>query len=131
MDPRQVIALRARAGYIKGTTPFFEQLFVGGADSLRGYPDQRYWGNRMLSASAEYRYPIQKSFNLTGFVDYGGAWGGSYPALNDFVQSSKMDLHLGYGVGVGFRTPLGPIRIDFGFNTQGGSRTHFSIGTSF
>jgi len=38
---------------------------------------------------------------------------------------------LGYGAGLSFRTPLGPIRIDIGFNEEGRSRTHFIIGTSF
>ena len=129
-DPRQVLAVRLRLGAIKGTVPFFEQLFAGGSDSLRGYSDQRFWGKKSMLASVEYRMPIQKSFNLIGFVDYGGAWDG-YGTLNNFSQSRTLKLHLGYGAGVAFRTPLGPIRLDFGFNEKGGSRTHFSIGTSF
>ncbi len=128
--PRPVLAFRSRLGYISGTTPFFEQLFVGGSDSLRGYPNQRFWGDRSWLSSLEYRYPIQKAFNVVGFVDYGGAWGG-YGNLNNYSQSDDMDLRLGYGVGVAFRTPLGPIRIDFGFSQDGESRTHFSFGTSF
>ncbi len=128
--PRPVIAVRARYGIIKGTVPFFEQLFVGGSDSLRGYPDQRFWGKQSFLASAEYRFPIQKSFNLIAFVDYGGAWGG-YGSLNTFTQSNKPNFKLGFGPGVSFKTPLGPIRIDFGFNQEGGNRTHFSIGGSF
>jgi outer membrane protein insertion porin family len=129
-DPRPVLAFRAKFGMISGTVPFFEQLFVGGADSLRGYQNQRFWGNRMILSTLEYRYPIQKSFNLVGFVDYGGAWGG-YGNLRDFTQSDSMNLKLGYGVGLAFRTPLGPIRIDFGFNQDGERRTHFTLGTSF
>ncbi|MCG9894815.1 MAG: BamA/TamA family outer membrane protein, partial [Fimbriimonadaceae bacterium] len=128
--PRPVVAVRARYGRIEGNVPFFEQLFVGGVNSLRGYDNQRFWGSQSLLATAEYRYPIQRSFNLVGFVDYGGAWGG-YGTLRDYAQSATPDLKLGYGFGAGFRTPLGPIRIDFGFNQDGGSRTHFSFGTSF
>lgn len=130
--PRPVLAFRARYGFISGTVPFFEQLFVGGSDSLRGYPDQRFWGKNSLLTSLEYRLPIQqvKALNLIAFVDYGGAWGG-YGTIQDFSQSRNPRLQLGYGLGVSFRTPLGPIRIDFGFNQQGGSRTHFSIGGSF
>jgi len=128
--PRRVLAFRARAGSIQGTVPFFEQYFIGGSDTLRGYDEDRFWGKNMLLTTLEYRYPIQHSFNVIGFMDYGGAWGG-YGAINNFSQSDGLDLHLGYGVGVSLRTPLGPIRLDLGFNENGKSRTHFLIGTSF
>ncbi len=129
--PRPVIAFRARYGYITGKVPFFEQLFVGGADSLRGYTNQRFWGNQSFLATVEYRHPIQKNFSLAAFTDYGGAWGG-YGELNGFEQSQSPNLHLGYGLGIIFRVQqLGSIRIDFAFNQEGGSRTHFSFGQSF
>lgn len=129
-DPRNVLAIRGRVSAISGVTPFFEQLFIGGSDSVRGYSDQRFWGKRSVLGSIELRHPLQKSFNLIGFFDVGGAWGG-YGTLNKFSQSSDFKLHYGYGAGVGFRTPFGPIRIDFGINEKGGNRTHFSIGGNF
>lgn len=128
--PRPVVAFRARYAQLTGTVPFFEQLFVGGSNSLRGYDAQRFWGNQSFLSSLEYRYPLQKSFNLIAFVDYGGAWGG-YGRLRDFTQSSTPKMQLGYGLGAAFRTPLGPIRIDFAFNQNGGNKTHFFFGTSF
>ena len=128
--PRSVLAFRIKYGVISGDAPFFEQLFVGGSDSLRGYTNQRFWGKQSLLTTLEYRYPIQRSFSIVAFTDYGGAWGG-YGGIDTFSQSSKMDLRLGYGLGVSFRTPIGPIRIDFAFNQEGGSRTHFTFGTSF
>lgn len=127
---RRVFAFRARAGTVTGRVPFNEQFFVGGSDTLRGYQDDRFWGTSFVSASAEYRHPLQKSFNAILFVDYGGAWGG-YGGVKDFTQSDSLKLHLGYGVGFSFKTPLGPLRLDFGFNQRGGSRAHFQIGTSF
>lgn len=127
---RPVIAFRSRLGHVFGRVPFFEQLFVGGADSLRGYPNQRFWGSSSLLFSGEYRHPIQRAFSLIAFVDYGGAWGG-YGKFRDYDQSDDPRLRLGYGLGLAFRTPMGPIRIDFGFNQEGESRTHFSFGTSF
>lgn len=129
-DPRRILAFRARYTNIVGAVPFFEQSFIGGADSLRGYTDQRFWGKQSFLTSLEYRLPIQKAFNVIGFVDYGGAWGG-YGTLNKFIQSDRVKLQLGYGVGIGVRTPMGLIRIDFGFNSKGGNRTHFSIGGGF
>ncbi|MCB8933700.1 MAG: BamA/TamA family outer membrane protein [Fimbriimonadaceae bacterium] len=128
--PRKVLAVRARYGVISGRVPFFEQFFAGGSDTIRGYAEDRFWGRQTLLTTVEYRYPIQKAFNAILFVDYGGAWGG-YGGVNKFSQSSSPDLHIGYGLGFSFRTPLGPIRLDFGFNDEGGSRTHFLIGTSF
>ena len=89
-------------------------------------------GKKTIVCTPEVRdtLPVSDAFTVIGFVDYGGAWGG-YPGISDFSQSDSMKLHLGYGAGVGFRTPLGSIRIDFGFRPDGGSRTHFSIGGSF
>jgi outer membrane protein insertion porin family len=126
--PRRVLALRARAGRVFGTVPFFEQYFAGGSDTLRGYEEMRFWGNTMVLTSLEYRYPIQRAFNAIAFVDYGGAWNG-YGEVNGLAQSGR--LRIGYGLGLSFRTPLGPIRLDLGFNDEGKSRTHFLIGTSF
>ena len=128
--PRRVLAFRARYGVISGTVPFFEQYFAGGSDTIRGYPEDRFWGKQQFLTTLEYRHPIQKSFNLIGFVDYGGAWGG-YGTVNNYAQSNGPRLQLGYGAGISLRTPLGPIRLDVGFDEQGKSRTHFLIGTSF
>jgi outer membrane protein insertion porin family len=128
--PRKVIATRIKLGTITGTVPFFEQYFVGGAETLRGYDEDRFWGKNALMATVEYRHPIQKAFNAIIFVDYGDAWGG-YSGFSGFDQTSKPDFHLGYGLGVSFRTPLGPIRLDLGFDDKGKSKTHFLIGTSF
>lgn len=127
---RRVLALRMRAGTISGTVPYFEQFFAGGADSLRGYAEDRFWGRNELLTTAELRFPIQKQFSVIGFMDWGDAWGG-YGSVNDFSQTPKMQMHLGYGAGLSFKTPLGPIRVDVGFDDRGKSRTHFLIGTSF
>lgn len=129
-EARTVIATRLYAGTIFGQVPFFEQFFIGGVNGVRGYPEDRFWGRSALLAQVELRYPIQKAFNLVGFVDYGGAWDG-YDGIRTFGQSRDFDLHLGYGVGISFRTALGPIRLDLGFDEHGNSRTHFTIGSSF
>lgn len=128
--PVQVIATRLRLGLITGDVPYSEQYFVGGSNTLRGYDEDRFWGKKQLVATLEYRRPIQKAFNAILFADYGGAWGG-YSGIGDFTQSGSAKFHLGFGIGFSFRTPLGPIRLDFGFNDKGKSRTHFLIGTSF
>jgi outer membrane protein insertion porin family len=130
-DPRKVLAFRLRGGAILGDVPFFEQYFAGGSESVRGYQEDRFWGRQMITSTMEYRFPIQKSFSLVGFVDYGGAWGG-YGSVNNFSQSDTLKLHLGFGPGVSFKAgPLGNIQLYLGFNQDGKSRTHFLIGNSF
>jgi outer membrane protein insertion porin family len=128
--PRRVLAFRVFYGSISGKTPFFEQYFAGGSETIRGYDEDRFWGNQTLVSNLELRIPVQKAFSIVGFVDYGGAWGG-YGSVNQFTQSNKFNLHVGYGIGFSFRTPLGPLRLDLGFDERGRSRTHFLIGTSF
>jgi len=130
-DPRRVIAFRARYGITDGTVPFFEQYFAGGADTIRGYPDDRFWGKQMLLTTLEYRHPLQKSLSLIGFVDYGDAWGG-FSSINTFTQSSSFDGYVGYGAGVAVQVPyVGRIRLDLGIDNHGNSRAHFLIGPSF
>ncbi len=44
---------------------------------------------------------------------------------------NKPGSGLGYGLGLRIQSPLGPIRIDYGFNDRGQSRFHFGIGERF
>jgi outer membrane protein insertion porin family len=130
-EPKRVVAFRARYGVTDGTVPFFEQYFAGGSDTLRGYPDDRFWGRYTLLTNLEVRIPLQKTFSIIGFVDYGGAWGG-YGNIEGYDQTDFFRLHLGYGPGISFKAgPLGNIQLFLGFNENGGTQTHFLIGNSF
>ena len=128
--PRKVIAFRVKYGWIDGQVPYWEQFFAGGPDTLRGYYPDRFWGTQTLLTTLEYRYPIQKAFNLIPFIDYGGAWGG-YGPVNNYFQDPSFRLHIGYGAGLSFRTQFGLIRVDLGFNEDGTSVPDFLIGNSF
>ena len=129
---REVYAFRLRGGTVQGVIPFFEQYFAGGNDSVRGFQEDRFWGKNLLMASFEWRKPVQDQFSLVTFLDLGSAWGGyGSGAGSDFTQSNSFSLKMGYGLGLRLRTPMGPIRLDFAFNNEGGSRPHFMIGTSF
>ncbi len=129
-DKRYVFAMRLYAGRAFGKLPFFEQFFLGGAESLRGYPEDRFWGENVALVSVEYRAPVAQ--NLVGvlFVDVGDAWGGRYGTIKDFTQHSGFKPQVGAGIGIRVRTPIGPLRLDYGFGSEGG-RTHFSIGNIF
>jgi outer membrane protein insertion porin family len=125
------LALRLLLGASVGTLPFFEQYFVGGAETLRGYREDRFWGKYMLLGSAEIRQPLARGLKGVLFTDVGNAWGGPYRNVNiSGFQQGGFNLHVGVGLGIRVRTPLGPIRLDYGIGSEGG-RTHFSIGNVF
>ena len=45
-------------------------------------------------------------------------------------QTDNFKLHVGYGIGGRFNTPLGAMRLDWGFGSEG-NKLHFSMGQSF
>lgn len=130
-EKRVTLAFRLRAGISSGKLPFFEQFFVGGAESLRGYQEDRFWGDNMLMASVELRKPIAQSISGVLFADYGDAWAGN-PAffITQLPQSQTFQGNLGVGVGIRVNTPIGHLRLDYGVGSEGG-RTHFSMGQAF
>lgn len=133
-ENKRVIATRLLLGKAGGAIGFSEQYFLGGVDNLRGYADDRFWGNNLFLASVEYRMPIEKNGALTLvlFADVGDAWGGTdvnRENIPDFGQHVKFSPHLGFGPGVRIKTPVGPVRLDFGFGET--RRIHFAIGQSF
>lgn len=130
-DERRSLAFRFQAGSSMGTLPFTEQFFVGGDDTLRGYPDSRFWGSNMTTGTVELRQPIARGFKGVLFADAGDAWGGTYQdvSLQGYGQSS-FHIHASTGVGVRVGTPLGLIRLDYGYGDEGG-RVHFGVGYHF
>ncbi|HEY3418883.1 MAG TPA: BamA/TamA family outer membrane protein [Armatimonadota bacterium] len=123
-----VFASRAKMGTIGGDAPFLDQFLIGGADTLRGYEEDRFPGKNMVLINNELRIPINETLQTVLFVDAGDAWGGQFAA--DFGDTS-FKLHVGYGVGIRVRTPIGPLRLDYGLNGEGGSQFHFGIGSTF
>lgn len=117
-----VIALRVAGGYATGDISETNQFSVGGSDTLRGYDDDQFKGTKMLTSSAEYRFPIVKKVQGVVFADAGNAWNGEGYKLNDLKTS--------VGVGIRVSTPLGPIRIDEAKGEEG-YKTHFSFGGQF
>ena len=118
----KVIAVRLMTGYATGRMPATGKFAVGGADSLRGYDDEEFKGDKMLAATAEYRFPIVKKIQGVVFGDVGKAWDGEGYKLND--------LKVGYGVGLRIISPLGPIKFDYARGSDGG-KAHFSFGGQF
>jgi outer membrane protein insertion porin family/translocation and assembly module TamA len=73
-------------------------------------------GGAMLEGSLELRFPIQgENWNAAAFVDFGQVWRSEREVRLD-------DLVFTPGLGVRYHSPIGPIRIDVGYNGMGGER---------
>ncbi len=129
-------ATRLLVGTAMGAVPIFENFFVGGAETLRGYTIDRFVGRHMLVLNMELRRRFRRELQGVLFLDIGDAFGG--PNSLDLKAAQQGDprrrdtlrLKVGYGFGVRFVTPFGLLRFDFGFGEEG-NRTHFSIGSAF
>ncbi len=133
-DGKDVIAVRLAGGTTFGDLPLFEAYSVGGANTLRGYEEDRYRGEHMLMGSVEYRHPVNDTLAVVGFVDVGSAFGGRFPTVVPGfevpAENSDFEAHAGVGVGMRVETPLGPLRLDFGWG-EDGNQAHFSFGHAF
>ncbi len=120
---RDVVAGRLMFGKIFGFPPVFEQYFMGGAESVRGYDIDQLYGENQLIANMELRHRIQKNFTAVLFLDFGSAWSGP----NSNTQQFKSLVGKGFGMRI--RTPFGPLRLDYGIGDR--TRFHFSVGQAF
>ena len=100
-----------------------EYFILGGSRSIRGYneADSLFSGRRHLLMNLELRYSFLTNFQSVLFVDYGNAFN---------QRIILADFNLGYGIGLRYHTPIGPIRIDF---SQGDPDfyIHFGLGHVF
>jgi outer membrane protein assembly complex protein YaeT len=139
-----IAAGRARVGTADGfgqseDVPVFRRFFAGGINSTRGYDrhligpltpgGSPIGGRSLLEASAEVRVPLPASFEGVAFVDAGEV------RLRP-LSYSLGDLQWGAGVGLRYKTIVGPLRLDVGFPFdpppgEPSWRLHFSIGQAF
>ncbi|MCB1985802.1 MAG: BamA/TamA family outer membrane protein [Burkholderiales bacterium] len=132
---RDVFYLRGEAGYTLASSRFGipqEYLFrAGGIQSVRGYDfmsigvregNAIVGGRVMATGTAEYTHWFMQNWGAAAFVDVGSA--------ADTVNS--MDLFLGYGAGVRWRSPAGPLALDLARGHKTGTiRVHFSMVVNF
>jgi hypothetical protein len=67
-------------------------------------------GNLVAEASAEFRFPVYGDFLAALFVD------GGYLAQNTDKTLPKSQAAVTPGIGVRYLSPVGPIRVDVGWN---------------
>lgn len=146
----QVISFRGKTGtvipYDNNTVPFFDQFFLGGPYSLRGFeyrdvgpkqtdPTQPGYGDpvggqTMAYASVEYTFKILEPLRFALFYDWGYVNSGD---LNWDPSSYNDD----YGFGIRLLLMGAPLNIDLGFPRRSdpyndkGMQFNFSFGTVF
>jgi outer membrane protein insertion porin family/translocation and assembly module TamA len=88
-----------------------QQCAIALADTAANDFDERpKGGNGMIEGSIEFRYYLTRRWQLVGFLD----WGDVYDDVTTLETPSFTP-----GAGVRFSSPIGPIRLDLGYNTQG------------
>lgn len=116
-----VLELRLRGGvtgWHNSGVPFYERFYAGGGGTIRGYKYRKVGpcpsgepigGNSMLIGNAELTFPlVKKIIKGAFFYDLGNVWAKS----NDIDFS---DLKAGAGLGVRIKTPIAPIKLDYGY----------------
>jgi outer membrane protein insertion porin family len=128
----------ARAWDSSQILPLIERFFLGGRNSVRGYAQDTLGprgflgnptgGNAFVETNLELRTNLGKGIGLVTFLDSGNVW----------QKTGDIDWSLKHAAGVGLRynTPVGPLRIDYGYKLkkeEGLSRGEFifSIGQAF
>lgn len=123
------LASRLKAGAIlepwqSGPIPINDRFYAGGATTVRGYGEQLLGpaaatddkgritqaagGKLLFLANIESRMPVWWIFLVEYFVDAGYVWA----EVSDFAPK---DIRVTTGLGLVAITPLGPVRLDYGY----------------
>ena len=129
----ETLALNIQAGTILGDVPPYEAFILGGSNSVRGFGDGEVGSGRSyFQATAEYRFPIFKIVGGAVFFDYGTLLGSDDAVPGQpSVERGLPGSGYGYGLGLRVQSPLGPIRVDYAINDDGGNEIQFGIGEKF
>ncbi len=138
------VHLRGRIGYASGlfgkNLPLYERYYVGGIYTVRGLNfgdagpkdinNEPLGGEKELILNAEYIFPIISEYKLKGvvFFDAGRAY--------EKGETFGSDLRYTTGAGIRWISPIGPIRIEWGFNLdkragEPSNKVEFTFGTFF
>jgi len=138
--------LNLSAGYVQrnagGRLPVYEKFYLGGISTIRGFKSgqispkdpltgERVGGDKMWYSNLEYIFPLIKDAGLKGdiFFDAGNVYAVDKDWDFGFIKAST-------GLGVRWLSPMGPLRLEWGFNLKPArdedkSNWDFSIGGSF
>jgi outer membrane protein assembly complex protein YaeT len=158
LQRRVILALGGRLGLAHGfpqlkdgdiveELPASERFFAGGDTTVRGFTLDRLGnaetitptgfpkgGNSVVIVNAELRINMTRSLEGVTFVDGGNV----FPRASDLDLT---DMRGSYGFGVRYKSPIGPLRVDYGIKMhrlalipgrlERGSVLHISLGQAF
>jgi len=118
--------------------PIDLRLFNGGARSVRSFPERELGptidgypvgGEAMWNVNVELIRNLTDSLRAVAFVDAGSL-------ISPFDQITSSDVELAAGLGVRFDLPIGPVRLEYGFNltrdrNEPTGTFHFAIGNAY
>jgi outer membrane protein insertion porin family len=126
--------------------PVQERFFLGGANTLRGFRNFTVspkdplggegltGGNKAWFVNSELIFPLYEAMRLRGVVFFD--IGNNLDERDDLVDLFTREARRGAGIGIRFNSPIGAIRLEWGFNLnrREGERfqvLHFTAGASF
>ena len=128
------LTVAAKGGNVIGDLPPYEAFSIGGASSVRGYPEGGVGtGRKFIVGSAEVAVPLAPdSINGCVFFDIGSDLKSGVAVLGDPGGTrGKPGQGYGYGAGVVALTPIGPVRLEYAFSDKGVGRMHCGLSRSF
>lgn len=141
-----VFHVRGAVGYVEETDseslPVWERFYLGGINTMRGFESgqispidpvtgDKYGGDKMGFVNLEYIFPLVVDAGLFGLVFYDTGF--VYDEDEDWTLN---DLRNSVGFGFRWLSPMGPLRLEWGYNIdpqndEDQSLWDFSIGGSF
>jgi outer membrane protein insertion porin family len=138
---RSLLAFGFRGGLIYPLThvPIDERFFLGGSTTVRSFaerelgPKDRFGnpigGEAFTLFNVEYDFPITGALYGAAFVDAGNL-------VAEFNQAGVQDMRFAVGLGLRYKLPIGPVRLDYGVNPdpkegEAFGAFHFSFGFAF
>jgi outer membrane protein assembly complex protein YaeT len=152
-DRRTLLALGARVGIIhsldgNGTVPaeipIDERFFNGGSTTVRSFTERdlgphfrsRSIGGEFFTVfNVEYTFPVYGELLGAVFFDAGNLLPNSTDPFAR-VTAGLDDMRYAIGVGLRYKLPIGPVRLDYGYNPdrragEDAGAFHFSFGFAF
>jgi outer membrane protein insertion porin family len=130
--------------------PITERFMLGGGNTVRGYGENELGprdetgspigGESYVASNIEIRPRLYKRLYGVVFFDVGQLWGRSVGDKWPHVTVNRIDdLAYATGLGIRYQSPIGPLRLEFGYklNPTGGTDflhragIHFSVGELF
>jgi outer membrane protein insertion porin family len=125
--------------------PIYERYFLGGGDTIRGFPyraispidenEDPYGGESMIIGNIELTHPIYDFIRGAVFVDAGGVWRRAWD-----IKLDEFNVGAGYGLRIKLPYFSAPVKLDLAYpvvvsskqkNIKKKLRFHFNLGLTW